>query len=187
MKPTDQYLFTSERLGFRSWNENDLEKFATMNADSEVMRYFPKPLSREESAEFLDRLFKHFERHGYCYFATELLETGEFLGFIGLAWQNYDAPFPPATDIGWRLKKAAWGKAYATEGANRCLKFAFEELGLEEVISTCPAKNKRSERVMQKIGMNCMGEFQHPGLQDHPELQPCVWYKISKNQWLRDQ
>lgn len=183
IKAIDNYLFTSERLGFRPWAKADLEEFAAMNADSEVMEYFPKPLSREESAEFLERLLAHYDTHGYCYFATELLETGELLGFVGLAYQTYDADFTPAVDIGWRLKKEFWGKAYATEGAKRCLKYAFEELELEQVISTCPLVNKRSERVMKKIGMIKMGEFEHPRLQENPELQPCVLYRITKKDW----
>ncbi|SDL70451.1 Protein N-acetyltransferase, RimJ/RimL family [Salinimicrobium catena] len=178
--PEHNYLFTSQRLGFRSWTHDDLDQFAAMNADEEVMKHFPKPLSREESAEFLDRLFKHYAKHGYCYFAAEVLESREFIGFIGLAFQSYAAPFTPATDIGWRLKRSAWGKGYATEGAKRCLQFAFEDLQLEKVISTCPKQNHRSELVMQKIGMKKASEFDHPKLQDSPELQKCVVYEIEK-------
>lgn len=186
MNPAYKYLFTSERLGFRPWSSNDLENFAAMNADSTVMRHFPKPLSREESEDFLDRLFKHYSKHRYCYFAAEVLETGELIGFIGLAYQTYESDFTPATDIGWRLKSSAWGKGYATEGAKRCLQYAFEDLNLEKVISTCPERNKASERVMQKIGMTRMGEFEHPNLQEYPDLQKCLLYEV-KNTWLTSQ
>ena len=86
-----KYLFTSQRLGFRPWGKDDLEEFAVMNADPEVMEHFPKPLSREESAEFLKRLIEHYRNHGYCYFATEILETGEFIGFTGMAYQTYES------------------------------------------------------------------------------------------------
>ena len=184
MKSTGTYLFTSERLGFRPWIQNDLEEFAAMNADPEVMQHFPKPLSREESQEFLDRLFRHYAKHGYCYFAIETLETGELIGFTGLAYQVYESAFTPATDIGWRLKKSAWHKGYATEAANRCLKYAFEDLKLEKIISTCTNKNRPSERVMQRIGMKKMGEFDHPRLQEFPGLQPCIYYEITRSQWL---
>ena len=180
MDVNSNYLFTSQRLGFRPWTPDDLEEFAAMNADPAVMEYFPKPLSREESAEFLDRLFKHQAKHGYCYFAAEVLKSRELIGFIGLASQSYSAPFTPAIDIGWRLKRSAWGNGYATEGAKRCLQFAFEDLQLEKVVSTCPRKNHRSELVMQKIGMKKAGEFDHPNLQEYPVLQKCVWYEIEK-------
>ena len=173
-----KYLFTSQRLGFRRWGKDDLEEFAIMNADPEVMKHFPKPLSREESAEFLKRLIEHYKNHGYCYFAAEILETGEFIGFTGMAYQTYESDFTPATDIGWRLVRTAWGKGFAVESAKRCLKYAFEDLQVERIISTCTKLNHKSERVMQKIGMTKMGEFDHPRLEDYPELQRCVWYEM---------
>ena len=173
-----KYLFTSERLGFREWKEDDLPAFAELNADPQVMKNFPKPLSDAESADFLQRLFKHFHTHGYNYFAVELLETGEWIGFIGLAYQDYGTAFPPATDIGWRLKQSAWGNGYATEGAKRCLAYAFDNLKLQRIISTCTLQNITSEKVMQKIGMHRKAEFKHPKLKDYPEYETCVWYEI---------
>lgn len=182
MKRTNNYLFTSQRLGFRPWKPNDLDQFAAMNTDPMVMEYFPKPLSRKESAEFLDRLFNHYAKHGYCYFAVEILESREWIGFTGLAYQTYEAAFTPATDIGWRLKRSVWGRGFATEAVKRCLQYAFEDLGLQKVISTCPKQNHRSELVMQKIGMKKAGEFDHPNLQEYPGLQKCVWYEIENGQ-----
>lgn len=175
---TNKYLFTSERLGFRNWSIEDLDEFVQLNADPKVMEHFPATLTREETAGFIDRLIAHFEKHGYNYFAVETLESNEFIGFIGLAYQTYDMPFLPATDIGWRLKKSSWGKGYATEGARRCLKFAFEELKLKRIVSTCTLRNVNSENVMKKIGMTRMGEFDHPKLADYPEYRRCVWYEI---------
>ena len=174
------YLFHSERLGFRNWNEHDLEAFAELNADPEVMAHFPKPLSTEETAGFITRLQDHFDKHGYTYYATEIIETGEFIGFVGLAYQEYETDFTPATDIGWRLKKSAWGKGYATEGAKRCLQHAFETLQLSLVVAVCTLRNINSENVMQKIGMTKKGEFDHPKLADYQEHRRCVWYEITR-------
>ena len=174
----DQYLFKSERLGFRKWISNDLTELAAMNADEAVMEHFPATLSQEESAALLDRLQLHYTKNGYTYFATEVLETGEFIGFIGLAYQEYETEFTPATDIGWRLKPSAWGKGFATEGAKRCLQLAFDELKLKQVISTCTQSNTKSARVMQKIGMKYKGTFIHPKLVDYPDMQECIWYAI---------
>jgi RimJ/RimL family protein N-acetyltransferase len=181
------YIFTSARLGFRNWSLNDLPEFAEMNADSEVMQYFPKKLTTAESAEFIERLQKHFDTHGYNYFAVELLESGELIGFIGLAYQEYEADFTPATDIGWRLKHSAWGKGYATEGALRCLKFAFTELKLPKVVSICVVQNLPSEAVMKKIGMTKKGHFTHPKLFGYPGFEDCVWYQITKEEYQLEQ
>jgi RimJ/RimL family protein N-acetyltransferase len=177
----ERYIFKSERLGFRNWRKEDLLEFAEINADLAVMEHFPKPLTQKETADFIERLQLHYETRGYTYFATEILSTGELIGFIGLAYQEYEAAFNPATDIGWRLKKSAWGKGYATEGAKRCLEFAFNDLKLDKVISTCTTGNTKSESVMKKIGMTQKGVFNHPKLSDYPNFEQCVWYEIKAN------
>lgn len=177
----NQYIFKSERLGFRNWMKNDLAEFAEINADVEVMEHFPKLLTESETVRFIDRLQKHFKKNNYNYFATEILETGELIGFIGLAYQDYKTDFTPATDIGWRLKKSAWGNGYATERAKRCLEFAFNNLRLDTVISICTEKNTKSESVMKKLGMKKIGEFNHPKLKEYPEYEKCICYQINKN------
>ncbi|WP_456441287.1 GNAT family N-acetyltransferase [Psychroserpens sp.] len=178
-----EYIFKSERLGFRNWEKRDLTEFANINADLDVMEYFPKPLTKPETSNFIDRLQKHYKKNGYNYFATEILKTGELIGFIGLAYQDYKTQFTPATDIGWRLKKRAWGNGYATEGAKKCLEFAFKELNLEKIISVFTEKNTKSEHIMKKIGMDKIGEFNHPKLKDYPEYEKCICYEIHKNAW----
>ena len=157
---------------------DDLEEFAALNADPAVMEHFPATLSKEETKDFIDRLMAHYEKHGFNYFATEVLETGELIGFIGFAHQTYESECTPAVDIGWRLKQSAWGKGYATEGAKRCLEYGFTVLELNEVIATCTMNNTGSEAVMKKIGMTYAGEFLHPRLADHPDYQQCKWYSI---------
>mgnify|MGYP000061841980 CR=1 FL=1 len=173
------YLFTSKRLGFRNWTKNDLTEFAKINADLAVMEHFPKPLTKKETKAFIERLILHYKTNGYNYFATELIETGELIGFIGLANQNYTSKFTPATDIGWRLKKSAWGNGYATEGAKRCLEYAFNVLELDQVISIFTEKNTKSENVMLKIGMKKVGTFKHPKLKNNPNYENCICYKIN--------
>ena len=174
----NKYIFKSDRLGFRNWTKEDLTEFTKINADSEVMEYFPNPLTQQETSEFIERLQKHYDKNRYTYFATEIMNTTELIGFVGLAYQEYETEFTPATDIGWRLKKSAWGKGYATEGAKRCLEFAFSELGFEKIVSTCTAGNKKSENVMKKIGMTKKGEFNHPKLTEYPDFEKCIWYEI---------
>jgi len=173
-----EYIFKSERLGFRNWSKEDLDEFAEINVDSQVMEHFPKPLTKSETEEFIQRLQKHYSERGYNYFATEILGTGELIGFIGLAYQDYETEFNPATDIGWRLKKSTWGKGYATEGAKRCIEYAFNDFKLDRLISTCTENNARSENVMKKIGMAKKGEFNHPKLKEFPDYEKCIWYEI---------
>jgi RimJ/RimL family protein N-acetyltransferase len=178
-----EYIFKSERLGFRNWTESDLPELELINSDVEVMEHFPKTLTKKENAELFEKLKLHCEKRKHTYFATDILATKEFIGFIGLAYQEYKTEFTPAVDIGWRLKKGAWGKGYATEGAKRCLEYGFNELNFSEIIATCTIGNSKSEKVMRKIGMKKMGNFIHPELSGNPKYQECKCYRINKNAW----
>ena len=175
-----EYIFKSDRLGFRNWLPQDLHEFAKINADTAVMEYFPKELTKEETAESIKQFQDHYEKYSFTYYATDVLKTGDFIGFIGLSYQDYESNFTPAVDIGWRLKKSAWGYGYATEGAKRCLEIAFKDFNLESVVSVCTVGNSKSERVMKKIGMVKKGAFDHPKLKAYPAYEKCIWYEINK-------
>ena len=174
------YIFTSERLGFRNWNTHDVDEFFEMNSDEEVMEHFPSILTIKEVEDLVKALSDHFSKNGFTYYATEILDTQEFIGMIGLAYQEYQTEFTPAIDIGWRLKKNAWGRGYATEGARRCLEYGFEELRIEKIISVCTSNNHKSENVMKKIGMVKIGEFDHPDLLHYPEYLRHHCYELKK-------
>ncbi len=176
----EKYLFKSDRLGFRNWSNKDVAEFAKLNADEEVMEHFPKTLSKKEVEELIQKLRHHFAKNGFTYYAIEILATKEFIGMLGLAFQEYQTEFTPAIDIGWRLKRSAWGKGYATEGAKRCLKYAFDELGIDKIISVCTIHNQQSENVMKKIGMTKIGAFNHPEMINHPEYEKHFCYEIRK-------
>jgi [ribosomal protein S5]-alanine N-acetyltransferase len=170
------YFFESARLGFRSWTDQDLAPFSKMNADSEVMEYFPVTLSEKETKSKVESYGFEIETQGFGLWAVDVKLTGEFIGFIGFHEANFKSDFTPCLEIGWRLDKPFWNRGYATEGATRCLHFG-SEIGLSEVYSFTAIVNKRSERVMQKIGMRKMGEFDHPKIEnDHP-LKRHVLYK----------
>lgn len=179
-----EYLFTSQRLAFRDWELSDLDDLYAMNSDPEVMAFFPKLYTREECRDFIIRMKDQFKQRGYCYFAVDTLLDNQFFGFIGISYQDYEAPFTPCVDIGWRLKKSEWNKGYATEGAIANLKYAFDEMGLKSIISLAPKRNLNSISVMQKIGMKAIMDFNHPVLADYPDLNPCVVYKINKSEML---
>lgn len=175
------YLFTSERLGFRNWQEADIKPMSAINADPSVMEFFPAVKTYEETADFVLRMQQQFAERGYCYFAVDRLNDHAFVGFIGLSWQTFDTDFTPCTDIGWRLARAEWGKGYATEGARRCLEYAFNKLQLSSVLSMAPKLNTRSEEVMKKIGMQKLKDFTHPLLLQDERLKECVLYKTENS------
>lgn len=175
-----RYLFTSQRLGFRTWRSDDVDAMAAINADPEVMRYFPAIQDRQQTASFIARMQAMQENRGYCYFALETLEDNTFIGFTGLMWQDNNNELPPCTDIGWRLATRAWGKGYATEAAIRCLEYAYKDLNLKEVIATAPRVNQPSINVMQKAGMEYSRDFMHPGLKGDQRLERCVLYRKSR-------
>lgn len=154
-----------------------------MNADEEVMEFFPSTLSREETESFIQRMQGQFIERGYCYFAVDELANSNFIGFIGFSFQTYLADFTPCVDIGWRISKNYWNRGYATEGAIRCLEFAFYDLGIEKIYAVCPKINLKSERIMIKIGMQKEHDFKHPGLINYPGLVDCVAYAIEGNTW----
>lgn len=151
---------------------------AEINANPEVMRYFPGTQSRERTLDFIERQMTQQRERGYCYFAAEHRQDQRLIGFIGISFQDYEAPYTPATDIGWRLHPDYWGQGLATEGARECLAFAFGESGLEQIVAVAVAQNAPSLRVMEKIGMTRRGSFDHPYLADYPHLKTCVWYSV---------
>ena len=145
------------------------------------MRFFSATKTKTQTANFVAKMQAEYEKSGFCYFAVEILETSEMIGFIGLSAQDYECEFAPFVDIGWRLAKNTWNKGYATEGAKRCLQYAFDILKLKEVYAVTPVLNKKSEHLMQKIGMKKVTSFVHPLLLHDERLKMCVLY-CKKNQ-----
>lgn len=173
------YLFTSKRLGFRNWIDSDLSKMSTINSDAEVMKYFPSTQTTKQTHQFVSRMQNQFTASGFCYFAVDTLEINDFIGFIGISEQTYEADFTPCIDIGWRLAKKHWGQGYATEGANRVLDYAFNDLKITKILSIAPVVNNASESVMKKIGMQKVKNFEHSLLMDNESLRVCVLYEIN--------
>ncbi|PCJ00831.1 MAG: hypothetical protein COB15_01805 [Flavobacteriales bacterium] len=179
------YLFKSERLGFRNWVDSDISLMTDISGDAEVMKYFPAVATPQQTAEFIVRMQVMFTENGFCYFAVDELSNNQFIGFIGLSHQDYDVEFAPFIDIGWRLDKNCWGKGFATEGAKRCLEYAFNDLGLTNIKSTAPLINTNSIKIMEKIGMTKQLEFQHPKLLGNKRLENCVCYEFNTDRSLK--
>lgn len=177
-----EYLFTSERLGFRCWQMADVAVMAAINADPVVMEYFPAVKTYEETVAFIERMQQEYAEKGYCYFAVDRLEDGALIGFIGLSDQTFEASFTPCTDVGWRLGREYWSNGYATEGARQCLQYGFDELRIARIYAIAPQANARSEQVMQRVGMQKLMDFDHPLLLHDERLKTCVLYGLSKQE-----
>lgn len=172
-------MLTTERLTLRPWQKTDLAAMHAVSSNPDVMRYFPAVATEEQTKAFISRQHVQQEKRGYCFFAAELRETGQVIGFIGLSYLDMDIEFAPCVEIGWRLHPDYWGKGLAPEGARACLDFGFNELGLEAIYADAPVINLPSQAVMRKIGMTEYCTFKHPGLEDFPEIETCVAYRIT--------
>jgi RimJ/RimL family protein N-acetyltransferase len=172
----------TERLILRPWRESDREPFAAMGADPEVMEFFPALLSRRESDVFVARIEQHFADHGYGPWAVEERASGSFVGFVGIFHTNFEAHFTPCVEVAWRLMRSAWGKGYASEAARESVRYAFQDLGLQQVVSFTSVGNLPSQRVMRRIGMrhDAPGDFQHPRVEAGHPLRPHVLYRLDR-------
>ena len=173
------------RLILRPWRDADREPFAALNADPIVMRHFPQTIGRDASDAFIDRMIALAERNGYSFAAIESRADGAFLGMAGIGDVNFDAPFGPAVEIGWRLPRYAWGRGIASEAARAWLRYGFTTAGLESIVSFTATTNERSEAVMRRIGMVRAEPptFDHPLLPDDHPLRRHVLYVITQHRW----
>ena len=144
---------TTERLLLRPWRPEDREPFAALNADPEVAEFLPRPITREQSDELVDRTEAQFVEHGYGLWAVEVPGEIPFAGFVGLSLPTFEASFMPCVEVGWRLARESWGRGFATEAARAALRFGFTEVGLDEILSFTVPANLRSRRVMERLGM----------------------------------
>lgn len=168
------------RLKLRRWSAEDLEPFASINADPEVMEHFPVPLSAAATAALIERNESSFEREGYGLWAAELRGEGVLIGMVGLMTVPAELPFAPAIEIGWRLGREFWGRGLAREAAVATIEFAFAQLALEEVLAYTAERNLRSRRLMERLEMSRDPEedFSHPGLGASDPLAPHVLYRL---------
>jgi RimJ/RimL family protein N-acetyltransferase len=169
----------------RHWRESDREPFARLNADLRVMEHMPHVLSKQDSDALADRIGVHFRQHRFGLCAVELRRDGSFIGFIGLSVPSFDAPFTPCVEVGWRLAADCWGQGLATEGANAIVRYGFETLGLDELVSFTVPANARSLRVMGKLGMthDPADDFDHPRLPPGHPLRRHVLYRLNRSVW----
>jgi RimJ/RimL family protein N-acetyltransferase len=171
----------TDRLLLRDWRDEDLVPFARLNADPQVMEYFPSLLTRGESDSMVARLRSKWVERGFGLWAMELPGVAPFAGFVGLSVPSFTAPFTPCVEVGWRLAHEFWGRGYATEGARAALTFGFGQLKLAEIVSFTAPANLRSRRVMERLGMrrSPSDDFDHPSLPEGQPLRRHVLYRLT--------
>ena len=173
------------RVLLRHWWDSDLDAWAEMNADPQVMGHFPSTLNREEAQATAERIPAHLDETGWGLWALEVPGRIDFAGFVGLAEPTFEAHFTPAIEVGWRLSRDAWGHGYASAGARLAVAYAYEELGWDEVVSFTAEGNVRSRAVMERIGMSRdpRDDFDHPRLEPGSRLRCHVLYRLSRTGW----
>ena len=170
----------TQRLVLRQWKPGDCEPFIELNQDRNVMEFFPSLKTREETIVQIEKISAHINRCGYGFFAVERKDNNQVIGFTGLTHPGFESYFTPCVEIGWRLSKANWNMGFATEAAKACLAYGFDSLLLKEIYSFTSIHNKRSARVMEKIGMIKQGEFDHPLIKEGDFLKKHVLYRSDK-------
>ncbi len=175
----------TQRLVLRPWREADLAPFAALNGDPQVMEHFPAMLSPEESDAMGRRLGAIIEERGWGLWAVEAPGVAEFIGFVGLSVPKFEAHFTPCVEVGWRLAFEHWGKGYASEAARAAVRFGFETVGLEEIVSFTTVRNARSRRVMERIGMMraAADDFEHPAIAPGHPIRLHVLYRLRRSEW----
>ena len=176
---------TTPRLILRPWRDSDLEPFRALNADPDVMRYFPATLDAGQSDALARRIRDRLATQDFGFWAIEVPGVAGFIGFTGLSVPGFEAHFTPCVEIGWRLAAAHWGKGYACEAATASLRHAFETLRLAEVVAFTAQANHRSRAVMRRVGMvhDPADDFDHPNLPDGHPLRRHVLYRLTRSAW----
>ena len=151
------------RLRLRPWHDEDLEPYAAMCADPEVMRYMGDgaPLSRDDAWRSMAMFVGHWQLRGYGMWAVEERDSRVFIGRVGLhrpeGW--------PGLEVGWMLDHATWGRGYATEAGRASLDHAWRTLDVDHVISLIMPENQASIRVAERLGQKREDTFDLNGLE----------------------
>lgn len=179
---SDMDLIRTDRLLLRTWRDDDAAPLHALNQDPRVLAFLPGPMSIAQVERFMQVHNAMQRDSGMGYLALELAGSGALAGFVGLKPHADTLPCAPCIDIGWRLGAAHWGNGYAQEGAAAWLRYGFERLGLDEIVSFTVADNLRSRRLMERLGMrrDPHGDFDHPALAPGHRLARHVLYRLAR-------
>ena len=144
-------ILETTRLLLRPVTSADLDGFAAMNADPDVMRYIGegKPQTREQTHLCIYTILEHWEQHGFGLYTIVDKVTRAYIGFCGLQYLDNTSEI----EIGYRLAQQFWGTGLATEAAKASLRQGFDEFGLNRIVAVVQPGNLASQRVVEKIGL----------------------------------
>ena len=181
-----QVFLRTDRLILRRFTGGDVENLVSLDADPEVMRLLTggRPTPRKAVVdELLPRLLGEYDRYaGFGRWAAVERSTAEFIGWFALCPPG-QAP-GEELELGYRLRKAAWGKGYATEGSRALVDRGFAELEVRRVFAETMAVNTSSRRVLEKVGFRLVRTF-HLAWDDpiegteHGEVE----YELRREDW----
>jgi RimJ/RimL family protein N-acetyltransferase len=163
----------TERLTLRRPQLADLDALAAINADPEVARFVSAtgPMARAETELMLRGMISHWDDHGFGWWMADLSETGELVGFVGLAHPLSVPALAEDVEVGWRLGREHWGRGLATEGGTEAVRHAFAERGLARLVCLIDRDNARSLAVARRLGFAHWRDMAHPrwprGVQVH--------------------
>jgi RimJ/RimL family protein N-acetyltransferase len=149
---------TTDRLVLRGWRDDDLDAYAAITADPEVMRFMDGVRDRAQAWREIAMFVGHWELRGHGFWVVE--RDGELIGRIGL-WRPEGWP---GLEVGWLLGRHAWGQGYATEAARASAEHAWSELGADRLISLISPDNAPSRRVAERLGMRPEGDWDIRGI-----------------------
>lgn len=175
-------MIETDRLILRGWRDSDVAPFHAMCNDPEVMRYLGPPMSREVAEESAARQNGFLASHGYCFWAVERKADGAFLGFCGLKPGPEGTPIHGKVEIGWRLRREAWGAGYAREAAEASIAWGWANTGAGDILAMTNIGNVRSWGLMERLGMvrDHDGDFDHPAVAVGDPLRPHILYRIKR-------
>jgi RimJ/RimL family protein N-acetyltransferase len=193
-----QIFLETERLILRRFTEDDVENLVELDSDPEVMRYLnggiPTPRELVEQ-QILPRFLSYYERYSdFGVWAAIEKSSGAFIGWFSL--RSHDEDRPDEIDLGYRLRRSAWGQGYATEGAQALIRKGFTGLGVQRVTANTYEHNAASRRVMEKAGMTLVRRYR-PTLDELTSetsnhlSADSVWdgdeveYALTKSDWER--
>lgn len=174
------------RLLLREWRDGDIEPFAAMAADAEVMAMLPPPPDRAACEAWIGRMQTRFAGLDFAYWAVELPGEASLIGAIGLSRVTFPAHFTPTVEIGWRLARRYWGQGYATEAARAVVEDGFFRHDLAEIVAFAALSNQRSRAVMARLGMTYdpAEDFDFPVFPDGHRLRRSALYRVRRPERL---
>jgi len=174
----------TERLILREVMTSDVDGMFELDSNPAVNKYLGKtPLTTKENAqEAIAFISRHYEERGIGRWAAIEKSSGDFIGWSGLKLNDEKEKLNGKSnfyDIGYRFIPRYWGKGYATESALAALKYGFETMNLEQIVGAAEVENIGSNKVLQKIGLKFVNEF------DDDEFDTCNWYELNREDYAK--